>query len=107
MTTAILMIVGEQAEVTLPSLGTAGYRWSETLAGDTDAVSLRWQRWVPIDEAKPRLAGVSAPERLLLVALAPGRLTVRLEQRRPWEAGPPKAERTVEVRVLASGPKGD
>ena len=105
MTTEVRLTVGEQAELTLPGLGTAGYRWSETLAGDTDAVTVRWQRGFSSDEVKPRLAGAGAPERLVLTAIAPGRLTVRLEQRRPWESGPAKAERIVEVEVRAADPE--
>ncbi len=101
MTAEVQLSVGEQTELTLPGLGTAGYRWSETLTGDTDAVTVRWQRGFATDESKPRLAGAGAPERLVLTAIAPGRLTVRLEQRRPWESGPAKAERMVEVEVRA------
>jgi len=107
MVTELRLVVGEQAELTLPGLGTAGYRWSETLSGDADAVTVRWQRGVSPDEAKPRLAGAGAPERLVLTAIAPGRLTVRLDQRRPWETGPPKGERIVEVVVRAPESEGD
>jgi len=106
MITQLRLVVGEQAELTLPGLGTAGYRWSETIDGDAEAVTVQWQRGFSADEAKPRLAGAGAPERLMLTAIAPGRLNVRLEQRRPWESGPPKAERVVEVEVRAPDPGG-
>lgn len=95
---------GEEVEVTLPGLGTAGYRWSETLQGDTDAVTVQWRRGFGEGNSGPRRVGASAPERLVLTAVAPGRVSVQLQQRRPWEDGPPNAERTVEIEVSASPP---
>ena len=61
MTAEVRLTVGEQTELTLPGLGTAGYRWSETLTGDTDAVTVRWQRGFSTDESKPRLAAGDRP----------------------------------------------
>jgi predicted secreted protein len=91
------MAVGERAELQLPGLGTAGYRWESRLSGDGEAVSLRWHRGDR--DALPRRAGQSAPERLEITALAPGRVVVHLAQRRPWETGPPRSEHRVEIHV--------
>lgn len=94
----ITLRIGEEFELVLPGLGTAGYRWSETVDGDAGAVHLSWRRGFPAgDERRP--VGASAPERLLITATSPGRLTVHLVQQRPWERGRPNAERTVEVEV--------
>lgn len=91
--------VGERREVVLPGLGTAGYRWGEDLSGDADAVTLEWQRGMTAEEARGRPVGASAPERLTITGSAPGHVTVRLTQQRPWESGPPRAEHTIEVEI--------
>ncbi len=101
LTEVVTLRVGEEFELVLPGLGTAGYRWSETVDGHADAVHLAWRRgFAPGDERRP--VGASAPERLAITATSPGRVTLRLAQRRPWEDGRPRAERTVEVEVLPS-----
>ncbi len=94
--------VGERRDLELPGLGTAGYRWDETLAGDVDAVQLQWQRGMSVEEARGRPTGASAPERLSIIAVGPGQVTVRLTQQRPWENGPPRAEHTIAVHVAQS-----
>lgn len=98
----LVLRVGEQYELVLPGLATAGYRWEEVLDGSPDVVALAWRRGVPPGEATGRPIGASAPERLGVTASAPGQVVVHLAQRRPWEIGPPRAEHTVEVRVLES-----
>src|SRR5690606_3103189 len=52
----------------------------------------------PRDE--PRPVGASLPETLLITARTPGTATVALVQRRPWESGPPRAERHTQVVVV-------
>lgn len=97
--TELHLAVGDHHEVVLPGLGTSGYRWDDDLTGDTEAVATQWQRGMSPEEARGRPVGASAPERLTMTAIAPGRVTVRLMQRRPWETGPPYAEHTIEVDV--------
>ncbi len=91
--------VGDSSELVLPGLGTAGYRWDGEVLGDAGVVALAWQRGWPPGEPAVHPPGAGAPERLTVAALAPGRVVVRLVQRRPWESGPPLAEHTVSVAV--------
>ena len=89
--------VGERHELTLPGLGTAGYRWTHTIEGDAGILTAEWTR-VPAVGGQP--IGASSAERLLLTGAASGRVTLRLEQRRPWETGPARDERSLDVVVL-------
>lgn len=89
--------VGQREELTLPGLGTAGYRWTHSIEGDAGVLDVQWTR-APAEPG--RAVGASVPERLLLTAAASGRVTLRLAQRRAWEAGPPHDERTLDVVVL-------
>lgn len=94
--------VGDRHELSLPGLGTAGYRWGDALDGDVDAVQLEWQRGISAEEARGRPMGASAPERLAITATSPGHVTVRLTQQRPWESVPPRAEHTIEIDIAPS-----
>ncbi len=96
----VALVVGERCEVALPGLGTAGYRWRETLGGDLTCVDVTWQRG-PLPGDEPRPIGASAPERLEITGLAPGHVTIHLSQERPWERGRPHAEHTIEIEVQA------
>jgi predicted secreted protein len=97
--TRLSLGVGDRHELKLPGLGTAGYRWGHAVDGDADAVQLEWQRGVSADEARGLPMGASVPERLAITATAPGHVTVRLTQQRPWETGPPRAEHTIEIDI--------
>jgi predicted secreted protein len=94
--------VGDRHELSLPGLGTAGYRWGDALDGDVDAVQLEWQRGMSAEEARGRPMGASAAERLAITATSPGHVTVRLTQQRPWESVPPRAEHTIEIDIAPS-----
>lgn len=96
----VTLAVGERCELALPGLGTAGYRWCESLGGDVTAVRIVWRRGFSAAE-EPRPLGASAPERLQITAEAPGHVTVHLTQERPWERGRPHAEHTIEIEVQA------
>jgi predicted secreted protein len=96
---ALSLSVGDNHEIVLPGLGTAGYRWDSEVSGDSDAVSLEWRRGMSAEEARGRPVGASAPERLAITASAPGHATVRLRQARPWESGQPRAEHTIEIDI--------
>ena len=97
--TQLSLGVGDRRELKLPGLGTAGYRWGHAVDGDADAVQLEWQRGVSAEEARGLPMGASAPERLAITATAPGHVTVRLTQQRPWESVPPRAEHTIEIDI--------
>ena len=99
----VRLAVGESWTADLPGLGSAGYRWSEAVEGDAGVVSIGWS-FVHAPSDGPPLVGRSAAERLLVTGTAPGRVLVRLRQQRPWESGPPRAHRIVEVEV---GPPPD
>ncbi len=95
----LFLAVGEQRELSLPGLGTAGYRWEAEVSGEESAVTLAWQRGAPPPDAPPRV-GASAPERLRITAHAPGRVELLLRQRRPWErSGASRAVHTVVIEV--------
>ncbi len=96
----IVLHVGEKFTVDLPGLGTAGYLWSHELLGPPGVVDIGWSRGSPEDVA-PRPAGFSAAERATIRARAPGQVTLRLVQRRPWEQDKePISHRTVQITVV-------
>jgi predicted secreted protein len=89
--------VGEQHQVRLKGLGTAGYRWQAQVA-DASVAEVTEEG---VAELPDRRIGTSADELFAIRALAPGATTVRFEQRRPFEPAdvPAADERVVEVRV--------
>ncbi|MGC3995051.1 MAG: protease inhibitor I42 family protein [Propionicimonas sp.] len=100
--TTLTLAVGEQHELVLPGLGTAGYIWQDAVDGPDGVVAVAWTRGFGGDAtAAPRPIGASAPERLAITAVAPGHVTLRLAQRRPWEQVAPRAQHVVEVEVVA------
>ncbi len=100
----VTLMPGETYELSLPSLGTAGYVWAHAVDDDAGAVEVSRRRGAP--EREPRIAGRSTSEQVLVAARAPGRAVVRLTQARPWEQGAPRATivLTVEVRLPESHP---
>jgi predicted secreted protein len=81
--------VGEEREIELPSLGTAGFAWEHEVEGGADAVDVDWRR-LPLAGGRP--VGESGP----------GRARVRLFQRRPWERErPPLHEHELQLEVRA------
>jgi predicted secreted protein len=91
--------VGEEYVVELPSLATAGYMWREDLS-QSGVIEVSWTLGVPAGSA-PLPVGQSAPERLKIRALAPGELTLTLNQRRSWERNRP-AVRSHSIHVSVS-----
>ena len=77
------LAVGESRELSLASLGTAGFVWTYEMEGDDGIVRLTRHRGRP-EEAGP--VGRSTPERLMIQATAPGHAVIRMQQARPWEA---------------------
>lgn len=92
--------VGEKFTFDLPGLGSAGYQWSHELAGSPGVVDVSWSRISP-QEAASGPIGLSSAERATVRAQAPGQVTLRLVQRRPWERHKePFSHRTVQITVV-------
>ena len=94
---------GEDHEVVLPSLGSAGYVWQHEVDGDPGVIEVARRRG---SQPVGRVAGRATPEVVSIAALAPGTVTIRLRQRRPWESDvePRSTLRvTVEVRDREPG----
>lgn len=97
--TPVTLRRGERTSVRLPGLGTAGYEWTHRVEGDTGAVEVSIST-APAEEIAGRPPGTSIDEIATIHARGPGRATVILEQRRPWENKPaPQNRRVVEVTV--------
>lgn len=94
------LAAGEVREIDLPGLGTAGYVWQHELDGDSAAVEVTWRHGPLPEDALSTAVGASASEVVTIRALRPGRVHLRLEQRRPWEADTqPLHSHDVEVHV--------
>jgi predicted secreted protein len=81
--------VGEEHEVRLSALATAGYHWTCELEGAKDAVAVSRQWASPEDRPDPSDVGTSAEEIFTITALRPGTVTLRFTQRRRWETDTP------------------
>jgi predicted secreted protein len=93
----VLLSVGESRELSLASLGTAGFVWTYEMEGDDGIVRLSRRRGRP-GEAEP--IGRSTPERLMIQATAPGHAVIRMHQARPWESKvPPRRSFAINVQV--------
>jgi predicted secreted protein len=79
--TSLEMTVGEERNVELPGLGTAGYVWDVEIVG-ARVVDVHWTRGDPPGSLPP---GQSAPEVASIRAVAPGDGELRLYQHRRWE----------------------
>ena len=92
---------GETTTIRLPGLATAGYRWEAVV--DDDAVLEVSTDFEPGDIPPAGAATSNRDELLEVRAREAGTTTVRLRQRRPWEAhGEAAAERELRVNVVAS-----
>ena len=88
---------GEDHEVVLPSLGSAGYVWQHEVDGDPRVIEVVLRRGSP---PVGQIAGRAIPEVLSIAGLAPGTVTILLRQRRPWETDvEPRSTLTVTVEV--------
>jgi predicted secreted protein len=93
--------VGEEHEVRLPGLATAGYHWSCDVEGAEDALTVRKQWASPQDRPDPSNVGTSADEIFRITALRPGTATLRFTQGRRWETdAPPLDTFVIGVDVL-------
>ena len=91
------LVVGESRELTLASLGTAGFVWTAELEGDDGIVRVTRRR-AGADRSSP--PGRSTAELLMIMAEAPGHAVIRMAQARPWEAGKaPRASFAIDVLI--------
>lgn len=91
------LAVGESRELTLASMGTAGFVWTAELEGDDGVVRVSRRRAKP-DGASP--PGRSTAELLRIIADAPGHAVIRMQQARPWELGKaPRASFAINVQI--------
>jgi len=90
-----VLTVGEETKLRLPSLSGAGYEWTVETEGDDDAVA--------VSELDPDVRSSQpgeSPEHVFgLSAQQPGHITLRFEQRRPWENVPPRETREFKIEV--------
>jgi predicted secreted protein len=102
----VVLAPGESVALRLAGLGPAGYLWHTDVEGPGEIVDLAWERG-PAPSGGPRPAvGVGRPELLHITAAAPGRVTLHLTQRRPWETDvPPRTAYDIEV-VVGEGDTG-
>lgn len=97
----LTLAVGESHELSLASLGTAGFVWSAELEGDDGILRVSRGRGHPGAGAAP---GRSTAELLTIEAEAPGRAVIRLQQARPWESGvAPRATFAITVQISPAG----
>lgn len=101
MPVEIALRPGETYAIPLQGRGSAGYSWSYTISGDRNAVEVRIEGpREPPHLPGGRPAAGSVQEQLLVTAVSPGRVDIKLAQRRSWEKDKsPLAEQTVVVSV--------
>jgi predicted secreted protein len=97
MADVVNLRVGDEHELRLKGLATAGYRWVPAV--EDGAVADVAESGVA--ELANRRIGTSADELFTIRAVGPGATRVRFEQRRPFEPKdvPPAEEHVVEIRV--------
>ena len=99
----LVIPAGEERRLRLPGLGTAGYVWQAWVEGAPGAVEVAV---APVADEDPSNRAAGGPvgrsfdEQVTVRGRHPGRVVVRLLQRRPWEqAAPPLREATLQVIV--------
>ena len=75
---------GEEHTLKLESLLPAGYEWTPEVEGDASIADVQKQD-ASEDEAESTAVGAAPEEIFTIRARRPGRATIRLAQRRPWE----------------------
>lgn len=81
--------VGEEHEVRLSGLATAGYNWSCGVEGEQDVLAVSKLSSLRRDRPDPSNVGTSADEIFRITALRPGTATLRFTQGRRWETDTP------------------
>jgi predicted secreted protein len=94
----LAIAVGEERHLRLPGLGTAGYVWQ--VEGEADVVEVALAPVADEDAHSGAPVGRSLDEQVTIRGRQPGRVVVRLLQRRPWErAAMPLREATLRITV--------
>ena len=89
--------VNQEVSIALPGVGVSGYVWRLQQAGDPGVAETAVQR---VNATSGGSVGRAAPEMLVIRAATPGKLTLHLALRRPWEHDTaPLQSHTVEVSV--------
>lgn len=93
--------VGEHASLLLNGNPTTGYLWEVAdKQGDAATAETRILPPAQMKEDKPPLCGGPSPTELTFTGVKPGKTTVTMEYKRPWEKGEPAMKRlTFEVIV--------
>jgi predicted secreted protein len=90
--------VNEEVSFLLPGVGVSGYVWQLQQSGDSSVAETVLRR--ENTEAPGGSVGRASSETLVIRAAAPGRLTLSLSLRRPWEHNAtPLQSHTVEVSI--------
>ena len=98
--TTIELQVGEVQTLNLASLGTAGYVWNYTIAGNATVVTVTADRAAPPSSSATPIAGSSPDEVFTIRGQEPGQVTLHLVQCRPWATDqPPIKEHRITVMV--------
>ncbi|MGZ4869537.1 MAG: protease inhibitor I42 family protein [Halobacteriota archaeon] len=88
---------------TLPGKATSGYKWTYTVEGAPNVVTIAVANIPPAyleHEGGPLPIAYSADVQFTVTALTSGDVTIRFQLRRPWEKNkPPIDERVVHVVV--------
>ncbi|MBY0579848.1 MAG: protease inhibitor I42 family protein [Burkholderiales bacterium] len=89
--------LGEERQLHLPGLGSAGYAWNWELSS-AGVVAVRLESGTAAHAAAE---GCSAPQILSISALQSGCATLQLSLRRPFSDRPPREQHRIEIEVLA------
>lgn len=99
----VTLRVGEELQYSLPGAGSVGYLWMSRVEGPEGVISFRFGPSAPPRLVEPGAipeAG-SVGQTLTLRGMAPGRVKLHIELRRPRdEARPPRLYHAFEVLVL-------
>jgi predicted secreted protein len=91
--------VNEEVSIALPGVGVSGYVWRLQQAGAPGVAETAVQR--ANAETSGGSVGRAAQEMLIVRAATPGKLTLHLALRRPWEHdAAPLQSHTIEVNVV-------
>lgn len=99
---AVSALVGIETILSVPSFSSAGYLWA--VNADAAVLEVVQRRDPPLEQGVPLAdlpVGSGPPVSFSVKPLAPGRHTLTLDLRRPWEDGP---RRSLSVNVEAHRP---
>lgn len=92
---------GDEYNVVLGGLGSAGYTWEAEVDGPPGVLFVRPSPPPPANDPNARLQSFSVDVGFIIEALRPGTAEARFALKRPWEKEQPPL-RSVTVRVTVS-----